>query len=48
VASVWEVGTFVAGGAGGVLMMVFMVCLVVNMVTVLVFGGRRNKENKQL
>lgn len=46
VACAGEVGKFAIGGVAGVLLMVFIVCVVVKIVMVLVFGERRNKEKK--
>jgi hypothetical protein len=46
VACAWEVGEFAVGGVAGVLLMVFMGCVVVKIVMVLVFGQGRNKEKK--
>jgi hypothetical protein len=45
-AILWEAGNSAAGGAAGVLLMVFMVCIVVKMVMVMVLRGGTNMDKK--
>jgi hypothetical protein len=44
--SVWKVGQFAVGGAAGILLMEFVMCIIVKMVMVLVLRGGTNKEKE--